>query len=80
MGLRECYFLCGELATAEVQSVLEGENGISAELALRLARCLGSSADFWLGLQKEYDLQTAQDALSEKIEAEVTRLIPPRAA
>jgi len=44
---------------------------ITADTALRLARYFKMSPQFWLGLQMDYDLDVAQDALEHKIEAEV---------
>ncbi len=51
--------------------ILNGKRGVSAETALRLSRCLGPSASFWLGLQSQYDLARAQARVGTKIEAEV---------
>jgi plasmid maintenance system antidote protein VapI len=36
-----------------------------------LARYLSNSPQFWLGLQMDYDLDVAEDALAERIEREV---------
>ncbi len=44
---------------------------ISAETALRLARWLGASPDFWLGLQAQYDLDVARDLQEDRIKREV---------
>ena len=40
----------------------------------------GGIPSFWLGLQTEYDLQIAKDALANRIDNEVTVLRPPKAA
>jgi addiction module HigA family antidote len=50
--------------------------GISADTALRLGRYFGMSAEFWMNLQKDYDLELARVEWGEEIEAEVH----PRAA
>jgi plasmid maintenance system antidote protein VapI len=39
--------------------------------ALRLARYFGTSAEFWLGMQKDYDLQVARDEFEAEVEREV---------
>ena len=39
-----------------LSAVLNGRAGVSAEMAVRLSKTLGTSADFWLGLQMQYDL------------------------
>ena len=44
---------------------------ITADTALRLARFLGTSPEFWLGLQTEYDLDTLRLQTAKHIEREV---------
>ena len=44
---------------------------VTAETALRLARYFGTSPQFWLGLQSDYDLDVAADKLGERLEREV---------
>jgi addiction module HigA family antidote len=39
--------------------ILNGTNGISADMALRLQDALGTSAEMWLGMQKQYELWIA---------------------
>jgi addiction module HigA family antidote len=39
-----------------LSAVLNGRAGVSAEMAVRLSKALGTSADLWLGLQMQYDL------------------------
>ena len=43
--------------------ILEGEPAITAPMALRLEAAFGSSAEFWLGLQSQYDLWKARKEL-----------------
>jgi Plasmid maintenance system antidote protein len=38
---------------------------------LRLAKFFGTSAEFWLGLQAQYDLDVTAEALGERLEREV---------
>jgi plasmid maintenance system antidote protein VapI len=58
-----------------------GRRGVSAELALRLARYIGTTPEFWVGLQGQYDLDVAQDEAEERIAREVRRcpLLPAAA-
>ena len=44
------------ITAARLNDIVRGRRGITADTALRLARYLGTSAEFWLGLQLEYDL------------------------
>ncbi len=54
-----------------VTAILAGERAVTAETALRLARHFGTSAGFWLNLQKAYELDVAERAAGERIRAEV---------
>lgn len=40
----------------------------TADTALRLGRYFGTSPQFWLGLQMDYDLDTEEDRLGEKLQ------------
>ena len=39
-----------------LNEVVRGKRGVTPDTALRLARVVGMSADFWLGLQQDWDL------------------------
>lgn len=54
-----------------INDIAREKRGISADSALRLARYFGTSAEFWLGLQADYDLRTAEIADGERIAREV---------
>lgn len=54
-----------------VNEIVLGERRVTAETALRLARYFGTSPQFWLGLQAEYGLDIAIDALRDRLEREV---------
>jgi len=59
------------ITTARLNEIVRGKRGITADTALRLARYLGTSPDFWMGLQMEYDLRVAQQAKQKQIERSV---------
>lgn len=44
-----------------INEIVHGKRRISAETALRLARFFGTTPQFWLGLQEDYDLNMASD-------------------
>ena len=50
-----------------IRAIVHGQRSITAETALLLSRFFGNSAQFWMGLQSQYDLETAEDALSQKL-------------
>lgn len=57
-----------------VNEIVHGKRSITADTALRLAAYFSNSASFWLGLQMDYDLDIAEDALSPTIRREIHRL------
>ena len=54
-----------------INEIVLGKRGITADTALRLARYLGTSPQFWLGLQMDYDLDVTADALADRLDHEV---------
>ena len=58
--------------SSRLNDVVRGRRGISADTALRLGRYLGTSAEFWMGLQADYDLRLARRRKLKKIQAEIT--------
>ena len=55
-----------------INEIIHGKRSITADTALRLSRYFGTSAEFWLGLQADYDLDMAKDRLADKIDHEVS--------
>lgn len=54
-----------------INEIVNKKRAMSADTALRLAKFFGNSAEFWMNLQNTFDLETARDVLSEKINDEV---------
>jgi antitoxin HigA-1 len=54
-----------------ITEILNERRTVTADTALRLERYFGMSADFWLALQKDYDLQTARQAFGKQIMRDV---------
>jgi addiction module HigA family antidote len=54
-----------------INEIVLEKRKITADTALRLARFFGTSAEFWTGLQSQYDLDVTADALGESLEKEV---------
>jgi antitoxin HigA-1 len=54
-----------------INEIVLGKRRVTAETALRLARYFGTTPQFWLGLQADYDLDVAADALGERLDREV---------
>ena len=54
-----------------INEIVLGKRGVTANTALRLSRYFGMSPQFWLGLQMDYELDVAEDALEGRIEKEI---------
>jgi addiction module HigA family antidote len=54
-----------------INEIVLGKRSITADTALRLARYFGTSAEFWLGLQAQYDLDITAESLGDRLEKEV---------
>jgi len=54
-----------------INEIVLRKRRVTAETALRLARYFGTSPQFWLGLQSDFDLDVAADGLGERLEREV---------
>ncbi len=57
-----------------ITEILKERRSVTADTALRLERFLGMSAEFWMALQREYDLQTARQAMGKQIAGDVRAL------
>ena len=62
---------CGVPRT-RIERLAREETPVTADTALRLARYFGTTAEFWMGMQAQHDLERAQDAA-----AAVLRRIAP---
>jgi addiction module HigA family antidote len=58
-----------------LNEIIRGKRSVTPDTALRLAQVLGTSADFWLGLQSDWDLW---HALRSKEAREIAKLLPLR--
>ena len=56
-----------EVPTNRISEILNGRRAVSADTALRLGHWFGTTPDFWLNLQKLYELRIAERDLGEKV-------------
>ncbi len=56
-----------------INEIVLGKRGITADTALRLAQYFSMSAQFWLGLQMDYNLDVARDKLAVRLTREVRK-------
>lgn len=54
-----------------INEIVLGKRAITADTALRLARYFGTTSEFWMGLQADYDLEEAAQRLGDRLETEV---------
>ncbi len=62
--------------TRRINEIVLGKRRVTADTALRLARFFGTSPQFWMGLQSDYDLDVAEDELGDRLEIEVREYSP----
>ena len=62
------------LPQTRIGDIVKGRRSITAETALRFARFFGTTPQFWMNLQGEYDLRIAQRKLAKRVEREVEPL------
>ena len=60
-----------------INDIARGKRAITADTALRLARYFGTTPQFWMNLQANYDLEVAQDVRGLEI---ADRIRPHQAA
>jgi addiction module HigA family antidote len=58
---------CG-LPRTRIERIVAEEVGITADTALRLAKALGTSAQLWLNLQTDFELETARRSIGKELD------------
>ena len=66
-----------QVPVTRVNDIVRGKRAVTADTALRLARYFGTTPQFWMNLQANYDLELAQDERGSEI---ADRIRPHRAA
>ena len=54
-----------------VSEIVNAKSAVTPDTALRLARYFGTSAEFWMGMQATFDLDTARDRSGTEIETRI---------
>ena len=64
------------VTAARISEIVLGRRGITADTALRLAKCFGTSPSYWIRLQAQYELDIAEDRKDlQKIIAAIEPLV-----
>ena len=56
-----------EVPTNRITAIIKGQRGITGDTAVRLATFFNTTAEFWMNLQKSYELRLAERALPGKV-------------
>ena len=56
-----------------ISAIVSGERGLTADTALRLSKAFGTTAEFWLNLQKQYELDCARNRATDLARIEPIR-------
>jgi addiction module HigA family antidote len=56
------------LPRTRIERIVAEDVGISADTALRLAKALGTSAELWLNLQNDFELETARRTIGKDLD------------
>jgi len=59
------------VSPVQINEIVPGKSSITASIALRLARYLGNSPQFWINLQTHYDLEVEMDKPGDILDKEV---------
>ena len=72
MGISQ-YRLAKEISVPprRINEIVHGKRAVTADTALRLARFFGTTEQFWLNLQAQFDLDVERDRLGDRLEQEV---------
>jgi addiction module HigA family antidote len=57
-----------KMPITRIAAILKGKRRITADTALRFSRYFGNSAEFWIGIQSEYDLRRERIVIKEQLE------------
>ena len=68
MGISQ-YRLAKEIGVPQrrIGEIVAGTRAVTVDTGLRLSRFFGMSESFWIGLQSDYDRETAKDAMAKTL-------------
>lgn len=67
------------IPVTRIAEIVHERRGISTDTALRLSRYFGTTPQFWMNLQRDYELELADDHLKQAIERQVSPRRPASA-
>ncbi len=57
-----------DVQQTRISLILKGKRGITADTAIRFSRFFGTTPEFWMNLQREYDLRKAKLEMGEVVD------------
>lgn len=57
-----------DVPPGRISEIIAGKRAITADTALRLGKFLGTEPEFWMNLQKNYELRIARNAIGPELE------------
>ncbi|MBT9455313.1 MAG: HigA family addiction module antidote protein [Burkholderiaceae bacterium] len=57
-----------QVPASRINDIVRGRRAMTVDTALRLAKFLGTSADFWLGLQADFEMATARESMRDALD------------
>jgi antitoxin HigA-1 len=60
-----------EVPANRITAIIKGQRGITGDTAVRLATLFDTTAEFWMNLQKTYELRLAEQALPGKVRKQI---------
>ena len=63
-----------DVSPSRISELVNGQRPVTADTALRLGMFFGMEPRFWLNLQSQYDMETALEALADRLDREVQPL------
>ena len=60
-----------EVPANRITAIIKGQRGITGDTAVRLAAFFNTTAEFWMNLQKTYELRLAEKALPGKVKKHI---------
>lgn len=62
-----------QVPAPRINDVVRERRAVTVDTALRLAKYFGTSAEFWMGLQTDFDMATARATMADALARIVTR-------
>lgn len=57
------------IAHSTITGICQGRQSITVPIALKLGKYLNTSAEYWINLQRRYDLETQRDRIADELDA-----------